>query len=82
MHSLFPQHYIALAVCAGFSACAAIILMLFGLTENNLQFAVLARDQPLRTFRALVNINMLLLNLQTTLACNLSMLLLFVLLQI
>lgn len=56
--------------------------MLFGLAENKLQFTVLARDQPLRTFRALVNFNMILLNLQTTLARNLRMLLLLVLLQL
>lgn len=82
MHSLFPQHYVALAVHAGLSARAAIILVFFGLTENNLQFTELARDQPLRTLRALVNSNMILLNLQTTLACNLSVLQLFVLLEV
>lgn len=82
MHSFFPKHNIALAVWAGLRACAAVILMFFGLTVNNLQFTVLAGDQPLRTLGALVDVETILWNLQTTLACNLSVFLLFVFLQI
>lgn len=53
MCSLFSQHYIALAVGTRLSARSTIILVVFGLTEDKLQFAVLAWNQPLRAFRAL-----------------------------
>lgn len=54
VHSFFPQHYIALAVSAGLSACATVIFMFLALTVLNFQFTVLTGNQPLSTLQALI----------------------------
>lgn len=56
VHSFFPQHYIALAVSAGLSACATVIFMFLALAVYNFQFTVLTGNQPLSTFQALIKI--------------------------
>lgn len=53
VHSLFPQHYVALAVIAGLRACAAVIFMFPALTVYDFQFTVLTGYQPLGTLWAL-----------------------------
>lgn len=53
VHSLFPQHHVALAVSAGLRACATVIFMFPALTVYDFQFTVLTGDQPLGTFWAL-----------------------------
>lgn len=79
---LLSQHHVALAQGAGLRPRATVFLMLFGLTGNKLQVTVLAGDQPQSAFRALVKLNLIFSNLQTTFAFNLCVFLFLVLLHV
>lgn len=47
MDGFLPQHDVALAHGAGFSTRPAVLLVLCGLAEDQLQLTVLTRDQTL-----------------------------------
>lgn len=53
VYLLLPQHHVTFAVRTGLGACAAVVLVLFGLAEHELQVTVGTRDEPLRTLGAL-----------------------------
>lgn len=54
VHGFFPQHDVALAVGAGLSARAAVILVFLALAGLNFQFTVLTGNQPVGTVHALM----------------------------
>lgn len=53
MDGFLPQHDVALTHGAGFCTCPAVLLMLCGLAEDQLQLAVLTRDKALGALRTL-----------------------------